>query len=602
MTAIYRYPGVKPFEASDAALFFGRERDQTDLLGLVSREKLTVLFGKSGYGKSSLVKAGVIPELIGKPNIALDPETGEEQPIPNCPVYVRLNLYGQTSQASMPCAAVIERLLEKVGKDDLDIKINGFFQQKGINNTLWSAFKSSKTAARERVFLIFDQFEEFFSYPVEAQLQFRRELSELLYTRIPQPVRDQMGDLDRASKSLLHQQMDMRALFIIRSDRIHLLNSMREELPAILHARYELHALNEQQAKDAIVRPAQLSDRTFILKGPFGYEPPALARILSELSKPSDSPYDQGEQRSIEAFQLQMVCQTIEQSLIARTRKSNGVQPTVVKEEDLPNFGQIYEQYYTNRLANLPDADSRQTAHVLLEEVMVIGEEMPDIRRVSMDKELLEETMLHNHQLTVSQELLDYLEDKFLIRRETIGGRVHYEVSHDVLLAPLVNARDEARQRAAKTRAAADAKAQQMAAEQRAKEAEVVAREERKRREGAEQQRRRARVLAAAAIAGFLLATAIGVWAMQEKGIAEQALIKLEIAEAKKEVAEKEKRKQAFYQTISDIETIIKSPVGCPDQGQNLQLDTLPLDYPEDIDLQKRVSDLKTQLRANNCR
>ena len=49
---VYRYPGVKPFEADEQALFFGRDRDIQDLCDLIRVEKLSVLFGKSGYGKS----------------------------------------------------------------------------------------------------------------------------------------------------------------------------------------------------------------------------------------------------------------------------------------------------------------------------------------------------------------------------------------------------------------------------------------------------------------------------------------------------------------------------------------------------------------------
>jgi hypothetical protein len=601
MNAIYRYPGVKPFEATDSALFFGRERDLMDLVDIVSREKLTVLFGKSGYGKSSLVKAGLIPELGATPYISIDTETGEERATPNCTVYVRLNLFGRSNKPTMPCDAVGECFRQQVGADNLDPAIDQFFREKDISNTLWRIFKSYKVGNTQRIFLIFDQFEEFFSYPIDDQTQFRQELSELLYTRIPQSVRDQMADLDRTSKSAIHQQLDIHTLFIIRSDRIHLLNSMREELPAILHTRYELNALNEQQAKDAIVKPARLKSDSFVLQTPFEYQPDALTKILSELSKPSGSPYDQEEQRSIEAFQLQMVCQTIEQKLINQTREAKGNQPTQVLESDLPDFGQIYEQYYLDKLAGLPDADSRKTAHVMLEEVMVIGEEMADIRRVSMDKDLLEETMQRNFKLPVNQALLDYLEDKFMIRRETIGGRIHYEISHDVLLPPILKSREEARQQSARAIAAAEAKAQQEAAEKRAKEAEIMAQTEKEKREIAEIRRNQSRWLAAAAVAGFIIALLLGFWALVEKINADKAKIKAEQILAQLEETEKEKAKQEFYTKIVDMEIILKSPDGCPDKAQKRLLDSLPARYPEDQVLQKRVNNLKTLIHKNNC-
>ena len=58
-----RYPGVTPFEREQEHLFFGRDQEIADLLRLTALERLLVLFGKSGHGKSSLLNAGVLPKL-----------------------------------------------------------------------------------------------------------------------------------------------------------------------------------------------------------------------------------------------------------------------------------------------------------------------------------------------------------------------------------------------------------------------------------------------------------------------------------------------------------------------------------------------------------
>ncbi|MEO0043260.1 MAG: hypothetical protein RL329_2708, partial [Bacteroidota bacterium] len=60
---IYRYRAVKPFEEAQSLLFFGRDAEINQLTALVFAEKLTVLYGKSGYGKSSLLHAGLLPRL-----------------------------------------------------------------------------------------------------------------------------------------------------------------------------------------------------------------------------------------------------------------------------------------------------------------------------------------------------------------------------------------------------------------------------------------------------------------------------------------------------------------------------------------------------------
>ncbi len=57
------WPGLLPF-TEDARMFFhGREAETDELFRLIEREPLTVLFGQSGLGKSSLLNAGVFPYL-----------------------------------------------------------------------------------------------------------------------------------------------------------------------------------------------------------------------------------------------------------------------------------------------------------------------------------------------------------------------------------------------------------------------------------------------------------------------------------------------------------------------------------------------------------
>ncbi|MFD3314597.1 PQQ-binding-like beta-propeller repeat protein [Streptomyces sp. NPDC058694] len=57
------YRGLARFEAGDSALFFGREQLTADLVGLLRRHRFAAVFGPSGSGKSSLLRAGLIPAL-----------------------------------------------------------------------------------------------------------------------------------------------------------------------------------------------------------------------------------------------------------------------------------------------------------------------------------------------------------------------------------------------------------------------------------------------------------------------------------------------------------------------------------------------------------
>ncbi|WP_306191662.1 MULTISPECIES: hypothetical protein [unclassified Streptomyces] len=59
------YAGLSPFEAGDADRFFGRERLTDDLEGRVRGHRFVAVFGASGSGKSSLLRAGLIPRVSG---------------------------------------------------------------------------------------------------------------------------------------------------------------------------------------------------------------------------------------------------------------------------------------------------------------------------------------------------------------------------------------------------------------------------------------------------------------------------------------------------------------------------------------------------------
>lgn len=55
------YPGLRPFEEADSKFFFGRETETAAILGLLEEQQLVVVHGASGCGKSSIIRAGVIP-------------------------------------------------------------------------------------------------------------------------------------------------------------------------------------------------------------------------------------------------------------------------------------------------------------------------------------------------------------------------------------------------------------------------------------------------------------------------------------------------------------------------------------------------------------
>ncbi|EJM69328.1 hypothetical protein PMI29_01951 [Pseudomonas sp. GM49] len=57
------YPGLRPFEKTEWPIFFGRERMADAIVSRLLKQQVLVIHGDSGCGKSSLIRAGVLPRL-----------------------------------------------------------------------------------------------------------------------------------------------------------------------------------------------------------------------------------------------------------------------------------------------------------------------------------------------------------------------------------------------------------------------------------------------------------------------------------------------------------------------------------------------------------
>src|SRR6266568_3494154 len=59
------FPGLRPFETDENNLFFGRDGQSDELLERLRRAHFLAVVGTSGSGKSSLIRAGLLPALYG---------------------------------------------------------------------------------------------------------------------------------------------------------------------------------------------------------------------------------------------------------------------------------------------------------------------------------------------------------------------------------------------------------------------------------------------------------------------------------------------------------------------------------------------------------
>ena len=556
-----RYLGVQPFKTSDKHIFFGRDEDIENLLDLIMLEKLIVLFGKSGYGKSSLLSAGIVPKL-----------TDSEQPdtFRYPPIEVRLGTYIENQ--SLTPFETTKRFIADLPTS----KGAEFLNNWQTEDSLWRLLKQRQDLENGQFVLIFDQFEELFSYPLDQQLVFKKQLAALLYTHIPQHIRAKLDELAPVERAFMVKPLTIKTVFAIRSDRMSLLDSLKDALPDILHKRYELRPLSTQQAKDAITKPASIVSDEFSTP-PFEYTEGGLSAIVKALTTTEATDTTA---TGIEAFQLQIVCEYIE-SLVRDGKvpdiDGNGLPD--ITEAQLPEMASLYENYYRRKLAELPSPVQKAAQRVLEDGLLAEDADTGEGRRMSVDsRALLGQFSLFG----LTDALLEDLEKTYLIRREvnTVGG-FSFEISHDTLVAPVQKAKKDRKhieEKALAIQAQAEKEEQLAAAKQ---QADI----ERKRRQ-------RATGLSIISVIALILALAAMFWAFKLKNEAVQLKDKAEKAVRDYQVANKERNQLEAQKLIERAKSM--RDAGYPtnaldDLNAALTLDSTAQTRVEVEDLRKTI-------------
>jgi NACHT domain len=408
-----RYPGTQPFTAEQSELFYGRKQETEDLMKLIRFQQMVVLYGKSGLGKSSLLNTKIKRQV-------------ETQKIAEV-FAVRFNAW--TDGEETPLSKTVEALLS-FGKEQATPKANPI--EPIADNTLWYAAKARQLATqKQRYLLVFDQFEELFTYPEAAIQAFKESLAELMRAGLPKRIEERIPTLALSDDDLdtLYETADIKVLFAIRSDRMHLLDKLSDVLPDILRHCYALNALIEADAKEAIVEPAKLVGD---FDAPtFQYTEGALSDILAFLKD---------EDGRIEAIQLQTLCQAFERRITT--------EGSSITEADTPTdkLKDIIDHYYKTQLDD-PRLEDKNTAQRLIEDELVIETGDNKGVRVTLHElsifvkfanraapEAAEKVRLKN--------LLDALVNIHLLRRE-VGSRGGdtYELAHDRLIEPVLKSR-----------------------------------------------------------------------------------------------------------------------------------------------------------------
>jgi len=237
--------GLSSYTEETRAYFHGRDDEAAELARRVQRKNLTVLFGQSGLGKTSLLRAGLVPRLRGEGY---------------CPVYVRVDY----APESPPPAEQIKQAVFKA------TVAAGHWTRPGTaieGESLWEFLHHRGDLLRDASgrtllpLLIFDQFEEIFTLAqaddrgrLRAR-EFIEELADLVENRPPLALERRLEQDDSAADDFDFARADYRILIALREDYLAHLESLKGTMPSITQNRMRLARMTGAQALSAVMKP-----------------------------------------------------------------------------------------------------------------------------------------------------------------------------------------------------------------------------------------------------------------------------------------------------------------------------------------------------------
>jgi WD40 repeat protein len=474
------YRGLVPFTEREAEFFFGRERERQLITSNLRASRLTLVYGASGVGKTSVLKAGVVHHLR-----RIARKSWREQGNPKV-VVVEFASWAGDPVAEIP-AAVDSAVRAILGDAAPPAPISA-----GHLDEVLHAWTERLDCV---LLVILDQFDEYFLYHAD-------ESGEGTFA----------ADLPRALG-----RRDLRANFLIsiREDSYSKLDRFKDEIRNLYGNYLRIDHLDRAGARDATLKPLEHYNRLQPTgTPPVSIEPALVDGVLDAVAAgqvkvgqvgagtvgeaaPSDA--------LIEAPYLQLVMSR----LWDEERASGSDVLRLTTFERLGGAGQIVGSHLDNAMSALSDAD-REVAFRVLRFLVT-----PDGTKIAHTAgDLAEFAEVPQEQL---DRVLDHLAggSTLILRREAVPGRdarVRYELFHDVLGPAILDWR--ARYRELRRRAEAEARL----ADERRQADERLEQEradvERQRREAeAKVRAARRRTLGLAGVAVAFAALAVGVFA-----------------------------------------------------------------------------------------
>ncbi len=246
------FPGLRPFQVEEHYLFFGREAQRQELIALLKTHRFVAVLGASGGGKSSLVRAGLLPALFGGLMIG----AGSHWNI------ALLRPGGSPIQALAGALRESDLWPDTEPPSTLDLETT--LTRSGLG--LIEAVRQARMPANENLLVVVDQFEELFRFN-QSQSERATRSEAAAFVRL----------LLEATRQNEHS---IYVVLTMRSDFFGDCAQFEELAEAINKGEYLVPWLSRDQKKQAIEGPIKV--------GGGAIAPRLMQRLLSDVGDDPD--------------------------------------------------------------------------------------------------------------------------------------------------------------------------------------------------------------------------------------------------------------------------------------------------------------------------
>lgn len=248
------FPGIRSFELHEAHLFYGREKQVDKIVSVLADTHFLALIGFSGSGKSSLIKAGVIPAILdGKINQKKDWTITFLKPGDRA-----------FNSFALEYTKTYNKIATSTGKKIIDAEE----VEKDLHDSTEPIYDAYKKLTQGTWLIVIDQFEEIFRY--------RKD-------RNPESARDESQKFVDLFLDVLNtgiKNIPIYIIFTMQSDFLDQCTELSGLTEAINLGHYIIPRMSPKSLHDAIVKPIKENGNSITKE--------LVERLLSDLGDQAD--------------------------------------------------------------------------------------------------------------------------------------------------------------------------------------------------------------------------------------------------------------------------------------------------------------------------